>query len=48
MAQGESPRIPKENTHKKNTLDVGGEKKYDKRRNHLILVGKPPDAQVVP
>ena len=24
------------------------EKKYDKRRNHLILVGKPPDAQVVP
>ena len=26
----------------------GREKKYDKRRNHLILVGKPPDAQVVP
>jgi hypothetical protein len=47
MAQGESPRNPKENT-KKSTLDVGGEKKYDKRRNHLILVGKPPDAQVVP
>ena len=41
------PQNP-ENT-KKNTLDVGGgKKKYDKRRNHLILVGKPPDAQVVP
>ena len=25
--------------HKKSTLDVGGKKKYDKRRNHLIFVG---------
>ena len=40
------PQNP-ENT-KKSTLDVGGKKKYDKRSNHLILVGKPPDVQVVP
>ena len=47
VAQGQG-RTSEPGKHKKNTLDVGGEKKYDKRRNHLILVGKPPDAQVVP
>ena len=31
---------------KKNSTWEG--KKYDKRRNHLILVGENPDAQVVP
>ena len=38
---------PGKHTQKKEPSTWEG-KKYDKRRNHLILVGKPPDAQVVP
>ena len=38
---------PNPETYTIKNLDVGGEKN-DKRRNHLILVGKSPDAQVVP
>ena len=46
VAQGQG-RTSEPGKHNNKKLDVGGEKN-DKRRNHLILVEKPPDAQVVP
>ena len=41
-AEPQNPEKTKKKTRR------GREKKKDKRRNHLILVGKPPDAQAVP
>ena len=48
VAQGHG-RTSEPGKHKKKIPSTWeGKKKYDKRRNHLILVGKKPDAQVVP